>query len=166
MEPEGSSPHSQVPAMLRNVRVFQIPSVNIAMEYHSFFVFGRSRFRTSARKPDRLAKIFRGSSQFLRDSKSKKGNFHPTRVHKGPGGSRSYSSTHSSTSPLDGVGGQRHAPAALPPGKTRYPLYRRLGGPPWPVWTGAKTLAPTGIRSPDRPARSESLYRLSYRGPQ
>jgi hypothetical protein len=28
-----------------------------------------------------------------------------------------------------GVGGQRHAPAALPPGKTRYPLYRRLGGP-------------------------------------
>jgi hypothetical protein len=28
-----------------------------------------------------------------------------------------------------GVGGQRHTPAALPPGKTRYPLYRRLGGP-------------------------------------
>ena len=28
-----------------------------------------------------------------------------------------------------GVGGQRHAPAALPPGKTRYPLYRRLGAP-------------------------------------
>ena len=28
-----------------------------------------------------------------------------------------------------GVGGQRHAPAALPPGKTRYPLYRRLDGP-------------------------------------
>ena len=27
------------------------------------------------------------------------------------------------------VGGKRHAPAALPPGKTRYPLYRRLGGP-------------------------------------
>ena len=28
-----------------------------------------------------------------------------------------------------GEGGQRHAPTALPPGKTRYPLYRRLGGP-------------------------------------
>jgi hypothetical protein len=28
-----------------------------------------------------------------------------------------------------GMGGQRHTPAALPPGKTRYPLYRRLGGP-------------------------------------
>ena len=40
-----------------------------------------------------------------------------------------YSSSLSSTSALDGVGGQHHAPAALPPGKTRYPLYRRLGGP-------------------------------------
>ena len=28
-----------------------------------------------------------------------------------------------------GVGGQHHAPAALPPGMTQYPLYRRLGGP-------------------------------------
>jgi hypothetical protein len=28
-----------------------------------------------------------------------------------------------------GVGGQPQAPAALPPGKTRYPLYRRLGTP-------------------------------------
>ena len=27
-----------------------------------------------------------------------------------------------------GMGGQRHSPAALPPGKTRYPLYSRLGG--------------------------------------
>jgi len=28
-----------------------------------------------------------------------------------------------------GVGGQRHSPAALPLGKTRYPLYGKLGGP-------------------------------------
>jgi hypothetical protein len=28
-----------------------------------------------------------------------------------------------------GVGGQRLAPAALPPGKTRYSLHRRPGGP-------------------------------------
>ena len=27
-----------------------------------------------------------------------------------------------------GVGVQRHAPAVLPPGNTRYPLHRRLGG--------------------------------------
>jgi hypothetical protein len=38
-----------------------------------------------------------------------------------------YSSTLSLTSALDGVGGQRHALVTLPPGKTRYPLYRRLG---------------------------------------
>jgi hypothetical protein len=27
------------------------------------------------------------------------------------------------------IGAQRHAPATLPAGKNRYPLYRRLGGP-------------------------------------
>jgi hypothetical protein len=42
---------------------------------------------------------------------------------------KQYSSTLSLTSALDGVGVQSHAPPALPPGKTRYPLYRRLGGP-------------------------------------
>jgi hypothetical protein len=41
-----------------------------------------------------------------------------------------YSSTLSLTSVLDGgVGGQRQAPAALPLGKIRHPLYRRLAGP-------------------------------------
>ena len=40
-----------------------------------------------------------------------------------------YNSTLPSTSALDGVGEQRHAPAALPPRKNRYPLYRRLGRP-------------------------------------
>ena len=28
---------------------------------------------------------------------------------------------------------------SLPPGKTQYPLYRRLGGPPGPVWTDGKS---------------------------
>ena len=40
-----------------------------------------------------------------------------------------YSSTLSLTSALEGVGGQRHVPAALLPGNARYPLYRRLSGP-------------------------------------
>jgi len=40
-----------------------------------------------------------------------------------------YNTTLSLTSALDAVGGQRHVPAALPLGKTRYPLCRRLGGP-------------------------------------
>ena len=47
-------------------------------------------------------------------------------------------------------------------GKAQYPFYRRLGGPPGPVWTSAQNLAYTGIWSPDRPARSQSLYWLSY----
>ena len=49
----------------------------------------------------------------------------------------------------------------LPPRKTRYVLYRRLGGPQG-RFGRAENLVPTGIRSPDRPARSQSLYRLSY----
>jgi hypothetical protein len=32
------------------------------------------------------------------------------------------------------------------------------------VWTGTENLAPTGIRSKDLSARSQSLYSLSYRG--
>jgi len=63
-----------------------------------------------------------------------------------------------------GVGGQRHAPDALPPGMTRYPLYRRLGGPQLRSGRVRKILPPTGIRSPDRPARSESIYGLSCPG--
>ena len=49
----------------------------------------------------------------------------------------------------------------LPPGKTRYPFYRRLSGPQGRSGR-AENLVPTEIRSPDRPARSQSLYRLSY----
>ena len=44
--------------------------------------------------------------------------------------------------------GQRHAPAALPPGKTRYPLCRSLGGPQGRSGQVRKILPPTGSRSP------------------
>jgi len=47
--------------------------------------------------------------------------FHPRTGHEGPEGEQMYSSTLPSTSELDGMGGQRHGPATLPPGKTRYP---------------------------------------------
>jgi len=58
---------------------------------------------------------------------------------------------------------------------TPRPLYPRerpgahcIGGwvDPGPVWTGAENIANTGIRSPDRPARSKSLYYLRYPSPQ
>ena len=76
-----------------------------------------------------------------------------------------YSYTPSLTSALDEVGGQNHASAALPPGKRPIPFVQEAGWAPWPVWTGAENLARTGIRSPDRPDRSESLYRLRYPDP-
>ena len=60
------------------------------------------------------------------------------------------------------VRGQRHAPAAP------YPRQRTDTH-----WVGLRAgvdrwgkSRPTGIRSPDRPARRQSLYRLSHRGPQ
>ena len=48
------------------------------------------------------------------------------------------------------------------PGKDPVPIVQEAGWAPGLVWTGAENLAPTGIRSPDRPARSQSLYRLRY----
>ena len=56
-------------------------------------------------------------------------------------------------------------PAAHTPGKDPVPILQEAGWSPGPVWTGAENLAPTKTRSPDRPARSQSLYRLSYPAP-
>ena len=66
---------------------------------------------------------------FLNIKGKDEGKFLPRRGHEGPEGEQMYSSTLSLTSALDRVGDQRHTPAALPPVKTRYPLYRRLSGP-------------------------------------
>jgi hypothetical protein len=52
-----------------------------------------------------------------------------------------------------------------PPRKDPVPILQEAGWVSGPVWTGADNLAHTGIRFSDPPARSESLYRLSYRGP-
>ena len=55
------------------------------------------------------------------------GKVHPRTGHEVPEGDYRYSPTLSLTSALYEVGGQHHASDALPPGKTPYPLYRRLG---------------------------------------
>ena len=44
------------------------------------------------------------------------------------------------------------------PGKEQVPIVQEAGWAPGPVWTGAENLALTGIRSPDRPARSYTDY--------
>jgi hypothetical protein len=63
-----------------------------------------------------------------------------------------------------GVRGQRHAPADLPLELPRYPLYGRRGASEGRSGRVQK-IRLTWIRTPDRPARSGSLYRLRYPGP-
>ena len=54
-------------------------------------------------------------------------------------------------------------PRQITLGKDPVPIVQEAGWAQGPVWTGAENFAPpTGIRSPDRPARSQSLYRLRY----
>jgi hypothetical protein len=70
--------------------------------------------------------------------------------------------------------GQSHAPAVLPSGKTRYPFYRRLGGPqgrggsvqeisPTPGFD-SRTVHPIVSRYIDRaiPDHSKSCYTLKF----
>jgi len=47
-------------------------------------------------------------------------------------------------------------------GKDPVPIVQETGWAPGPVWTVVENLDPTAIRSLDRPARRQSLYRLSY----
>jgi len=63
---------------------------------------------------------------------------------------------------LEGGEGSATRPGrTLPPGKTRYPFYRMLGGPQGLSGRAEKS-HPHRDSIPDRPARSQSLYRLSY----
>ena len=47
------------------------------------------------------------------------------------------------------------SPGRFTPGKEPVPIVQETVWAPGPVWTGAENLPPTGIRSPDRPARSD-----------
>ena len=53
----------------------------------------------------------------------------------------------------------------LTPWKDLVPIVQEAGWASGPAWTGAENLAATGIRSPDRPAPRQSLYRLHYPAP-
>jgi len=70
-----------------------------------------------------------------------------------------YSSALPSTSGLDAGGWSTPRPGRFTHWRDPTPIVKEAGWALGPVWTGAENLAPTGIRSPDRPARSESLYR-------
>jgi len=66
--------------------------------------------------------------------KDKKVKFTLEQATKAQRGSRGIAQLFLNLSTRQGVGGQCQAPASLPPGKTQYPLYRRLGGPQG--WSG------------------------------
>ena len=68
-----------------------------------------------------------------------------------------YSSILSLTSALDGGGLLTPRPCRFIPGNDPLPIVKVAGWAPGPLWTGAKNLAHTGIRSPDRPANREAL---------
>jgi hypothetical protein len=76
----------------------------------------------------RLKGIYCLRFRMVQHSKGK-GKVHLRTGHEGPEGEQRYSSTLSLTSTLDEGGWSKPLHAALPPGMTRYPLYRRLDRP-------------------------------------
>jgi hypothetical protein len=72
--------------------------------------------------------------------------------------------TLSLTSVIHWVGGQHHAPAALPPGNTRYPLCRRMGGPQGRSGRVRKISPPPGSDPRAVQPVASTLYRWRYPG--
>ena len=80
---------------------------------------------------------------------------------EGREGQQRYSSTLSLTSALDEIVCSTPHSGRFTSGKeTRYTV-QGAGWAPGPVWAGAENFTPAGIRSIDRIAHSELLYRLS-----
>ena len=121
--------------------------------------------RKSTSQSEHVTNIL-ASFQFWPPDSKGKGIVHPTTGHEGPKGEYRYSSILSLTSALDGGRWSTPRPGRFTPGKDTVPTVQEAGCAPGPVWTRAENLAPIGIRSPDRTARSESLYRLSYPNPR
>ena len=77
-----------------------------------------------------------------------------------------YNSTLSLTSVLDVGWAVNSSLQPLYPHETEaVPTVQEVGWATGPVWTGAGKLELAGIRSPDRPAYSESIKRLRHPGP-
>ena len=96
----------------------------------------------------------------MMQGKCKEGKFLPRTSHEGPDGYYSHSCTLSSTSALNGMGGQRHAPDALPSGKTAGVHFTGGWVGPRANLDGCLNFLTKEIRFQDRPTRRTSLYRL------
>jgi hypothetical protein len=101
---------------------------------------------------------------FLPYSIKTKVNFTRT-GHEAPEEEYRYSPTTSLTSELDRVEFSTPLLGRLTPRKDPVPIVSKAVWVPGPFWTCTKNIAPTVIRSPDRPGRRKSLYRLRYPGP-
>ena len=82
----------------------------------------------------------------------------PIRAHEGPQLEYMCSSTLSLTSALNVFELSRPNPGHFTTGKYSIPIVQEVGWVPVADGTGAEILATTGVRSPDRPACSYSLY--------
>jgi len=94
-----------------------------------------------------------------------KGNIYPRTGYEDTEGKTMRSSTIPSTLALDGDVWSTPRPGCFTRGKDPVPIILEAGWTPGTVWTGAENLAHTEFQTPDYPARSESLYLLSYPGP-
>ena len=90
--------------------------------------------------------------------------FHLRTGHECPEGEYRYTSTLSLTLALGGVGWSTPRPGRFTHGNDPIPILQEDGWAPGTVWTVTENSPTTGIRSSERPVRSESLYRLSYPG--
>jgi len=143
MTPASHLPRQQIPVSILN-QLNPVPNLpfcycklhfNIILAYTS----GSSNWSISFRFSHQTLKAFISSRlrncskhylTFLLKGKGKgEGKVHSRTGHEGTKGEKRYRSTLSLTSAPFEVGVQRHDPVALPPGKTRYPLYGRLGRP-------------------------------------
>jgi hypothetical protein len=87
---------------------------------------------------------------------------HPIRGYEEPEGEQRYSSTLSLALALDGGGWS--TPLFYPRARNLVPILQETEWASGPVWTRTENFAPPGVRTPDRPARNESLHQLRYPG--
>jgi len=92
--------------------------------------------------------------------------FCPLACREGAEGEWRHSSTLSLTLALDRGGWSTLNPGLITLRSDPVPTVPRDGWAPGSVWTCAENIASTGMRSPDRATRSESLCGLSYPGPR
>ena len=91
--------------------------------------------------------------------------FHYRTGNEAPKAEQRYICALSLTSAVDGGGCSTSRFGRFTHANEPVPTLQEAGWFPGPVWTGTGHLGSIGIRCPDRPARSESPYRLSYPGP-